>query len=434
MKAIHWITISYVIGIIYSQDVHLKITDRGAERIRIAVMPFVPRTEYPDSTDMATRNTLYDAMVFDLSFSPFFTVIDTEFIPQRFVEEEEINPFEWASAGIQAIVFGSFKVSGSEVKIDARLYSVSTGKRILRKKLSGDILQTRRMAHSFDDDVVKALTGEKGIAQTQIVFVSKRTGAPEIWICDYDGYFPRRITADRSIVLSPHWSPDGNKITFTSYRGGDPDVFIHDLGRNQTEIISAFPGLDVSGIWSPDGRKVALVLSKDGNSEIYVMDVRTKSLERLTYNPGIDTDPTWSPDGHFIAFCSDRSGSPQIYIMDETGAGVKRLTYNAGDFCSQPSWSPKGDKIAFASRARGQFDIAVIDVTGENITFLTSIGNNEHPSWSPDGYHITFSSDRLGSHQLYIMLWDGTQIRRITNTQADNMYPSWSPRFQWNFE
>ncbi len=83
---------------------------------------------------------------------------------------------------------------------------------------------------------------------------------------------------------------------------------------------------------------------------------------------------------------------------------------------------------------RGEFDIAVIDITGENLTYLTAIGNNEHPDWAPDGYHLVFCSDRIGLFQIYEMLWDGTQIRRITNSISDNIAPSWSPRFEWNFD
>ncbi len=416
----------------FAQDVHLKITDAGTERIRIAVVPFVPRGAEPTPDEVGIGEKLAEVVANDLAFSPFLTVLDSQFFPQRVREEDDINPFQWLGAGVQAIVLGSFKLSDEVLKVDARLYSVVSAKRIYRRRISADPAQLRRVAHAIADDVVKALTGEEGIAQTQIAFISNRTGHKEVYVCDYDGFAPRRITNLASVAFTPDWSPDGFKLTFTCFRESHAVLYLYDLMKSQLEVLSEYPGLNLAASWSPDGRKVALVLSKDGNAEIYVMDVRTRSLTRLTHNYAIDNSPCWSPNGRYIAFVSDRSGTPQIYIMDEEGANVRRLTFE-GNFNDQPSWSPRGDKIVFASRKRGQFDIAVIDVTGENLVYLTAIGNNEHPDWAPDGYHIVFCSDRLGSYQLYEMLWDGTQLRRITNTVGDNVSPSWSPRYRWSF-
>ena len=417
----------------WAQDVWLSIRSGGQEKIRIAVVPFVPREENPSPDDLGLGATLSEVIAADLAFSPFFTVVDSQFYPQKFKEEDEINPFQWMELGIQAIVYGSFKISGTDIKVDARLYSVSAGKRMYRRKFKASKTQVRRIAHAISDDVVKALTGEEGIAQTLIAFISNRGGYKELYICDYDGYSVRRITYDNSMTFTPDWSPDGFLISFTSYAGGNANIYTYDILKNDRKLLVDYPGLNLAAAWSPDGRKIAFVSTKDGNSEIYVMDVRTKTINRLTFSDAIDTSPTWSPNGRNIAFCSDRSGTPQIYIMDDEGGNLRRLTFE-GDFNDQPSWSPRGDLIVFASRRRGQFDIATIEPTGENLTYLTSIGNNEHPDWAPDGYHIIFCSDRLGKYQLYEMLWDGTQLRRITNSLGDNVSPAWSPRYRWNFD
>mgnify|MGYP000380216921 CR=1 FL=1 len=436
MKLTHLITISLIIclfGTNRAQDVWLSISDVGAERIRIAVMPFFPRVESPTEEDLEMGRKISEIIYDDLAFSPFFTLLESQFFPQTIQDEDDIAPFQWVSMGIQAIVLGSFKVSGAKLKVDARLFSVSSSKRMYRRKLEEKPAQLRRIAHAISDDVVKALTGEEGIAQTQIAFISNRTGHKELYICDYDGYYSNRITYTNSLIFTPDWSPDGFQVSFTSYSSGNANLYAYDILSREQTILSDLPGLNVAGAWSPDGRRLAFVSTRDGNSEIYVMDVRTKSLKRITFNDAIDTSPSWSPNGRNIAFCSDRSGTPQIYIMDEEGGNVHRLTFE-GSFNDQPSWSPRGDIIAFASRTRGQFDIAIIDPTGGNLTYLTSIGNNEHPDWAPDGYHIVFCSDRLGRYQLYAMLWDGTQIRRITNSISDNISPAWSSRYRWDFD
>jgi TolB protein len=51
-------------------------------------------------------------------------------------------------------------------------------------------------------------------------------------------------------------------------------------------------------------------------------------------------------------------------------------------------------------------------------------GKNESPYWAPDGRHIVFSSTRSGNEQIYTMLADGTQIRRLTH-EGRNERPVW---------
>jgi TolB protein len=36
-------------------------------------------------------------------------------------------------------------------------------------------------------------------------------------------------------------------------------------------------------------------------------------------------------------------------------------------------------------------------------------------------------SNRDGNHQIYVMNIDGTNQKRLTNNNADDWYPSWSP-------
>ncbi len=52
-------------------------------------------------------------------------------------------------------------------------------------------------------------------------------GIKEIYIADYDGANPRRITVNRSLNIFPVWSADGKAIAYTSYRRNNmPDIFV----------------------------------------------------------------------------------------------------------------------------------------------------------------------------------------------------------------
>ena len=69
----------------------------------------------------------------------------------------------------------------------------------------------RRLAHQFADDIIGRLSGGlAGISQTQIAFVSNKSGTKEVWAMDYDGANQHQLTHLKSIALTPRWSPDAD--------------------------------------------------------------------------------------------------------------------------------------------------------------------------------------------------------------------------------
>src|SRR4030095_13390601 len=43
------------------------------------------------------------------------------------------------------------------------------------------------------------------------------TKTKELYIVDYDGYNPRRVTVNGSLNILPNWSPDGRSLAYVSY-------------------------------------------------------------------------------------------------------------------------------------------------------------------------------------------------------------------------
>ena len=245
---------------------------------------------------------------------------------------------------------------------------------------------------------------------------------------DADGARLRALTADRSIALSPAWSPEGSLLLFSSYRSGQgPQLFVTPSAGGRVFLVSGRAGLNTSGQYSPDGQNIACTLTQDGNSEIYLLDARGGSPRRLTNHRAIDTSPSWSPTGRELAFTSDRSGSPQVYVMDRDGGNVRRLTYEV-DYTDSPSWSPKGDRIAFVARTGGGFDLWVARADGSDAHAVVTGRSNEDPQWSPDGRHLLFSSNREGSAALYITDLDERAPRRLDAGGLRATSPAWSPR------
>ncbi|MFQ5863853.1 MAG: Tol-Pal system beta propeller repeat protein TolB [bacterium] len=408
-------------------DVFLRIYTKTFQRMEVDVYPFVGTPSGKDSDTISGLIT--EVLSNDLWMSGFFKVNTKWGLPQ----ESSNNSKEGGDENSKALawVAGEFRYRSNEINVQPHVVDGASGRTIIRKDYRDRFGRERYAVHRIADDIVYRLTGEKGVAESKIAFVHQnKAGTKEIALMDYDGHKAKEITRDKSINLSPAWSPDGSKICYTSYKDGNPNLYVLNLRTNTQSLLSDLQGLNSAPAWSPDGTRIALTLTKDGNAEIYILSVEKKKFRRLTFNRAIDSSPSWSPSGREIAFTSDRSGSPQIYIMDSDGANVRRLTFE-GSYNASPDWSPRGDKIAYVSRTQTGFDIFTIDVTGENMMQLTqNSGSNEDPSWSPNGFALIFSSSRSGSKQIYSMFWDGSDPKRLTSG-GTNYSPAWSPRINY---
>lgn len=263
--------------------------------------------------------------------------------------------------------------------------------------------EERRVAHHFADEVVKLVTGDTGVASTQIAFTRKHDKQWELLICDYDGYGPKVIVRQSVPLLTPRWVEHDRAVAYVSYREGKPDLYLRYLSEPKSVPIASYPGINYAVDWSQKEDLMVAALSKDGNSELYFLHKDGKLGRRLTYNRAIDTSPSWSPTGREIAFTSDRSGSPQIYIMDRDGSNVRRITF-IGSYNASPAWSPRGDLIAFVSRIGNDLQIVVIGPDGSGGRLVTQDSNShEDPRWGPDGRHIVFAEQHGNEHSISVI-------------------------------
>jgi hypothetical protein len=69
-----------------------------------------------------------------------------------------------------------------------------------------------------------------------------------------------------------------------------------------------------------------------------------------------------------------------------------------------------------------------MNVDGSDVRNLTnSPADDQTPDWSPDGTQIVFVSDRDGNQELYVMQADGSGQTRLTETTEAERRPRWSP-------
>ena len=410
-------------------EIELFLEDRDVRaRVRLA-FPRIERLARMSATGLAAAEELEATLLADLLYSRIFDVQDQEILQVLDLTGDRQNDYlQYRSLGNQVILLADLKEEGGRLTLESRVHDLRNYRPVCKgKRYRGTSNQARRIAHTYSDEVVFCFSAQRGIALTQIVFASDRSGHKELYMMDYDGHNQRAISGHKSLTLSPHWSPTGAGIVYTSYFSGYPSIYYIDLATGAKMEVLEDEAHNFSPSLSPDGRLVAFTRSVRGNAEIFTIERTGGAPRRITNSSRIDANPSWSSSGREIAFTSDRSGTPQIYVMDRAGTNLRRVT-REGTNNDGAAWHPDGTRLSYAHRHKSgnRFDIAVIDlITLENRILTSGPGSHEAPSFSADGQRVVFESTRDASWQIWTIDVDGRNLHRLTS-EGKNYSPSWS--------
>ena len=414
-------------------DIFLEATRSDFQKIPIEILGFGNGSKTgPSGIGKRVASILKD----DLNRSQLFTVADRHVQPVELHEgrcQAETIIERARKSDVSVKTWGRIGREQSNLVMDACAFdkgndTIVTGKRYTGSPISTKLL--RRMVHRWADALVSYYTGESGIAQTKIAYVSEYMGNREIYVMDYDGHGKQRITTDKFLNLMPAWAANQKSLVFTSYQQHDQKIVKLWLTSGKRQILVRPQGMNITPALSPNGELLAYGSAQDDNSEIYTVNLKTQEIVQLTFHASADLSPSWSPNGQEIAFTSDRGGGPQIYIMSADGSNVRRLTFK-GKYNVAPAWSPRGDWIAYVCKLPQQgFKLCRISPDGREYAQITNGSKSEmddSPSWSPDGRHLAFSSTRGGHSHIYIINIDGTELEQLTTGEGHNSSPAWSP-------
>ena len=196
------------------------------------------------------------------------------------------------------------------------------------------------------------------------------------------------VFLDGARILSPRWSPEGNRIAFI----GDGFLFGGD-------------GFESPALINPDGSDFTALDESNGYDSHFA---RAEAL-------------SWSPDSRYFVYSSQ--GSLRIKAADGSSDVLIPLqtTYN-----TVPDWHPSGDKIAYTAGYGLETYIFVTNTDGTGVTRLTDDpAADGDPDWSADGEKIAFSTNRDGNYEIYVMNADGSGRTNLTNDPADDTDPAW---------
>ena len=251
--------------------------------------------------------------------------------------------------------------------------------------------------------------------------------------------------ADFELILTkemPAYHPSGERFVTTPLTTSNLEVV--EAGSGEARVLYEDPGKRaMAGQWSPDGSEIMFGLgtffvARARGAQLARVNADGTGFRELTSGANNNGFPSYSPDGKEVVY---RTVGPQgqgLRVMNLEDGSVRALTEDYDNF---PLWSPRGDRIVFTRRIEGDFELFTIRPDGSELQRVTfAAGNEAHCAWSPDGEWMIFSSSRTGFKdeaiysdspqpygELFLMRYDGSELRQLTDNQWEDATPAWEP-------
>lgn len=139
----------------------------------------------------------------------------------------------------------------------------------------------------------------------QVAFMSKKGGAPNVWVSSIGGNAPpRQVTFDTESMGFPKWSPDGKVLSVEQKLGDSTYIWVVKPGEKPEQVTFA-PGQNWPGGWSPDGSKVVFAACRDGVWNLWwvsLKDHKEKRITSYTRQNEYVRYPVWATTGKAIDY------------------------------------------------------------------------------------------------------------------------------------
>ena len=404
-------------------EVEFRIRESNASAIPIAILPWKNNNQFTNIAKVVSG---------DLLLSGEFKPLAKEQIIEMPESMNDVKYSTWRLLGVEYLTIGSVITTGEgRIELHVKLVSVINQKQLLALTIPLLEGELRSGSHYVADKIYEAITGIKGIFSTKIAYVTATKISDgieyQLLVADADGKNSQALVTSHEPLLSPKWSPRGDKLAYVSFENGNSAIYIQNLATGSRELMSHFKGINSGPSFSPDGKTLALTLSKSGNPEIYLMDVYTKSLTQITKNWSIDTGANWSPDGNSLVFTSDRGGKPNLYGVNLKTQEAKRLTFE-GSYNAGGSFSPSGEYICFVQGNKNVYKIALRHNKSETIQTISDGPLDETPTFAPNNHMVLYATkDEKGNGILISTSLDGSIKNELIVSSGHIREPSWSP-------
>jgi Tol biopolymer transport system component len=312
----------------------------------------------------------------------------------------------------------------------------------------------------------------------RIVFLSDRSGAENIWLCDPDGKNAKALTkGTNNLYASPEWTPDGNYIVVSRTSGVLGSVYelwlIHKDGGSGAAMLrvpppgpGVPPAMNTLGAaFGKDPRYIWVSRHRGGFGynlqyplwQLAIYDRQTGRIYTQTDVYGSAMRPVLSPDGKWLVYATRYDAETGLRLRDLATGDETWLLYPVTrddqesrftrDLYPGASFTPDSRALIVSSGGK----IRRVDVPSGRVTdipFTAKVEQQLGPmvhvpirvdtgdvlvrqirnaAPSPDGRRLAFSAlDRL-----YVMDLPSGAPRRVTTDNVKEQVPAWSPDGQW---
>lgn len=321
-----------------------------------------------------------------------------------------------------------------------QLWDNVRGQAVLSGQAGSSAEAWRHTLHTISDELYQKITGERGAFASRIAYVSVASGQRadkyKIYVAQSDGLGGQVAVSSPLPLMSPAWSPDGQRLAYVSFESQKSVVYVHDLRSGQRREVANFRGNNSAPAWLPSGNELVVSLSRDAVSQLYVVNAQGGGAapRRISQSNAIDTEAAVSADGRSLYFVSDRGGSPQVYVQALSGGAAQRITF-AGDYNISPAVSSLQNaetavQLAYVARSAGGYSVQLMDLaTGSTQGAVQRLGNtrgDERPSFAPNGRMVLYSSGNARASQLWVASSNGRATTPL-NTGHDARDAAWEP-------
>ena len=238
----------------------------------------------------------------------------------------------------------------------------------------------------------------------------------DVHVLDVETGDHTRLTTDPAVDGAPAWMPDG-RVVFGSTRDGNPELYVMNDDGSEQRRLTDHPADDVGASVGPEGT-VVFTTDRNASLDIWSVGPDGSDLGALIAGP---LDQAWahaSPtDGRVVYEHAPTTTTWAIAVAAPDGRDPVSLPLPGNP--GHPAWSPNGDRIVYVDMGKG---IRTARPDGTDVTVVSTGGGDRAPAWGPDN-RIAFVS----GHDLWLVNLDGSGRRRLTDTDAWEFLPAWSP-------
>jgi Tol biopolymer transport system component/DNA-binding winged helix-turn-helix (wHTH) protein len=210
---------------------------------------------------------------------------------------------------------------------------------------------------------------------SRVVFVSARSGKPELWLGDQDGNNLRRLTSlGAAMVSHPRWSPAGDRIAFNAVMDGQSTVMVIQARGGEPQTVDSSEGQGVFTSWCADGEHLLVSEDRGEGWQIYRQDPAGGPGVKLTTTGGLTA--TESPSGQELYFTRpDRPGLWRVALNEsaEPELIIPNLSHQDRRNWRLVSDGNTVERIAWVMRVQGSAFLMFYDLAAGESSFLTEL-------------------------------------------------------------